>query len=304
MALITDKNNTLNAIRDPMVCLVRDTYYVTGSQPPYWNGINDGVHLWSTKDFNAFTDHGLILKRSDLSEDAWCRDRFWAPELFDGKNGYYYLTFNCRNESEKYSHPHHVGLACSQNITGPYEIITLEKPVTYEYASANDATLFRDDDGTVYIGYTALKESTDSDNKYHLWISKIDLDTGRIYDHIDVCTLGDDGEWDHIGVEGQCIVKRHGKYFQWYSSWTRGYEAGILTADNISGPWKKYDNNPILVDNEKRHKAGHNHSFTAMDGKDYITFHANPIDPNAKSIESFFIEPVEYTEDGNVIIKD
>ena len=61
---------------------------------------------------------------------------------------------------------------------------------------------------------------------------------------------------------------------------------------------------PILVDNEKRHKAGHNHSFTAMDGKDYITFHANPIDPNAKSIESFFIEPVEYTKDGNVIIKD
>lgn len=89
---IRDESANLITIRDPMILPVGDTYYLTGTQPPYWTGINDGVHLWSTKDLVHFTNHGVILKREDMPEDMWCRDRFWAPELFDGGDGYFYLT--------------------------------------------------------------------------------------------------------------------------------------------------------------------------------------------------------------------
>ncbi len=83
---ITDKEANLLTIRDPMITVVGDTYYLTGTQPPYWGGVNDGMHLWSTKDLKSFNYHGIIVKREDMPQDMWCRDRFWAPELFfDGE---------------------------------------------------------------------------------------------------------------------------------------------------------------------------------------------------------------------------
>ena len=99
-SFIADPQANLTTIRDPMVVTVGNTYYLTGTQPPYWKGENAGVHLWSSEDLVHFTDHGLILRREDLPASAWCRDRFWAPELFVFGEGKYLLTFNCRNESE------------------------------------------------------------------------------------------------------------------------------------------------------------------------------------------------------------
>ena len=84
---ITDENAKLTTIRDPMVLVDGDTYYLTGTQPPYWEGDHTGVHLWSSKDMEHFTYHGIILARADMPESMWCRDRFWAPELFKTKNG-------------------------------------------------------------------------------------------------------------------------------------------------------------------------------------------------------------------------
>lgn len=288
---IEDPSANLTTIRDPMILVVGDTYYVTGTQPPYWKGPNDGVHLWSSKDLVHFTDHGLILKRSDMPEDMWCRDRFWAPELFDGKDGWFYLTFNCRNESQEHFHEHSVGLARARCVTGPYEIMTVSKPLRF----GNDGTLFRDDDGTCYVG-SALKGQ-------RLHLNPVDLTTGEIGQEQVVCAKGAEGEWDAIGVEGQCIVKRHGIYFQWYSSWTHGYAAGILTADSIRGPWKKTVSiNPVLSENEVWHRAGHNHCFTGLDGKDYITFHGEYKDETMGKGEKFFIQPVEYHPDGTVTL--
>lgn len=287
--LIKDESANFCTIRDPMIVVVGDTYYLTGTQPPYWNGDNAGVHLWSSKDLEHFTDHGLILKRDDMPPEMWCRDKFWAPELFDGGNGWFYLTFNCKNVSDEYPHDFGVGLARAREITGPYEIMTKDEPL----CPGIDGTIFKDDDGAFYIGHNGQKK---------LFLHKLDIDNGTVSDTQLVCESGEEGEWDSIGIEGQCIVKRHGIYFQWYSSWTNGYNAGLLTSKNINGPWKKCELNPILKDNHIWHHAGHNHSFRALDGKDYLIFHANPCDQNAVQIESMFIRPVEYKSDGTVVV--
>ena len=287
---ITDESANFTTIRDPMVMLVGDTYYVTGTQPPYWKGVNDGVRLLSSKDLKTFTDHGLVIKREDMPEDMWCRDRFWAPEIFDGKNGWFYITFNCRNEDERYAYGHSVGVARARKPEGPYEIVTKEKALHH----GNDATIFLDDDGKAYIGFTCADK---------LVLYRFDLDTCEISEEQVVCYKGNEGEWDSIGVEGQCIVKRHGIYFQWYSSWTNGYAAGVLTSDSIHGPWKKAaDINPIISENELWYRAGHNHSFKGLDGKDYVTFHCFIKGENEEEIERFIIRPVEYHPDGTVTV--
>ncbi len=220
---IKDEQANLLTIRDPMILPVGDTYFMTGTQPPYWKEANDGVHLWSTKDLRHFEDRGLIIRRADMPEDMWCRDRFWAPELFDGGNGWFYLTFNCRNSSERYPHPHNVALARSRNIEGPYEIVTPDKALPEpDFTDCNDATMFRDDDGSIWIAF----------NNTPRWLTLhcFDPDTLTISESMRVAEKGKEGEWDFAGVEGQCIVKRHHRYFMWYSSWTNGYNAGLLTA--------------------------------------------------------------------------
>lgn len=284
---IEDKSANLVSIRDPMVLVVGDTYYLTGTQPPYWEGDNAGVHLWSSKDLEHFTDHGNILSRDDMPESMWCRDRFWAPELFDGHDGWFYLTFNCRNDKTGFEHSS--GLARAREITGPYEIMTKDQPLL---KGANDATLFRDDDGSTYFGITTGP----------IKLYRIDLETGELSQEQEICRKGVEGEWDCVGIEGSCVVKRHGIYFHWYSSWTLGYAAGVLTSDSIHGPWKKSPSNPIIFNGPIWHNGGHNHSFRGLDGRDYVTFHAASNDPDAGETERFFIQPVEYHPDGTVTI--
>lgn len=290
---IRDESANLITIRDPMILPVGDTYYLTGTQPPYWTGINDGVHLWSTKDLVHFTNHGVILKREDMPEDMWCRDRFWAPELFDGGDGYFYLTFNCRND--KTGAPHNTGLARAKNITGPYEILTKDHPLPHPIETCNDATMFRDDDGSLWMGF--------NNTAHRLLLHRFDPETLTLSDMQEVAVKGEEGQWDSIGVEGQCIVKRHGIYFQWYSSWTNGYNAGLLTSDSMMGPWVKHPANPILGDNENWRCAGHNHCFRSFDGQDYLIFHANPMDPDEMQCESMYIVPVIYHSDGTVSVE-
>ena len=148
---ICDTAAGLETIRDPMIMVYGDTYYLTGTQPPYWQGENAGMHLWSTKDLKHFTDHGLIVKREDMPEDMWCRDRFWAPELFtDGEK--FYATFNCRNESEAHKHDFGVGLAVADRPEGPYTIVTANAPL----CDGIDGTIFKDDDGQLYLGANGI----------------------------------------------------------------------------------------------------------------------------------------------------
>ena len=295
-----DKLGNLITIRDPMIVVVGDTYYITGTQPPYWRGPNDGVRLWSSKDMKTFTYHGIILARTDIPEEMWCRDRFWAPEIFDGEDGWFYLTATAKNDSEKYPYPKFgVLLAKSKEITGPYEIVTKDAPL----CTGIDGTIFKED-GKFYIGHTGNKK---------LFLDEFDPETGKVIESHLVCEAGEEGEWDSIGVEGQCIVKRHGMYFQFYSSWTDDdYRVGILTAKNITGPWTKSPQNPVLAGGEGKGwvKGGHNHSFRGLDGKDYISFHG--FTPNSLAeldenyhLERMYIREIIYNPDGTVnIIND
>lgn len=294
---ITDADANLTTIRDPMFTVVGDTYYLTGSQPPYWKGENAGVHLWSTKDLKHFAYHGIIVKRDDIPEDMWCHDRFWAPELFYN-GGKFYVTFNCRNESEAYHHDFGVGLAVSDRAEGPYTIITTNAPL----CSGIDGTIFKDDDGKLYVGANG---SHPENNKSSLFLHELDVETGNTCNPQVVCTVGNDGEWDSVGVEGQCVVKRCGRYFQWYSSWSQGfYASGLLTADSINGPWVKSELNPIIKATDEYVECGHNHCFRGLDGKDYVVFHAFcNYDSKDDRKERLYIREIEYHSDGSVTLK-
>ncbi|GGG96402.1 glycoside hydrolase family 43 protein [Silvibacterium dinghuense] len=240
-------------IRDPQITKVGSTWYMTGTAFPFFDGTAagpiPGVKLWSSTDLTHWKDLGVLVAPS---KDRWYRRRFWAPELFPYK-GKWYLTFSCPF-GETPDSPESIALAVADTITGPYKVLTEDKPLT----EGNGATLFQDDDGKVYLfrdGVTA---------------TLVDLPNAvPIGQPFPVIQPGADGAWDgpakggpSVGLEGPTVMKHGRSYILLYSSWGRGYEVGEATADTITGPWRKSRSNPIYGAQDEEWAKIYKHAYT------------------------------------------
>jgi xylan 1,4-beta-xylosidase len=166
--------------------------------------------------------------------------------------GKWYLTFNCPLTSVK--GPQSVGLAVADQITGPYRVLTVDKPLT----EGNDATLFEDNDGKVYLFVAGLSGI------------EVDLEHATtVGSRFAVISAGHEGEWDgtatggpKVGVEGPSVFKHDGLYYLLYASWGRGYEEGYATAAQVTGPWTKFAGNPIYGAQDEPWTKLYKHVYT------------------------------------------
>ena len=265
-------SEAIDSIRDCQIVEDDGRYFLIGSCPPYWEGPSPGIKLYSSDDLLNWQFERFLLKREDVAEDAWYRDRFWAPELHKIGDRYY-LTFNCRNDQTGF--PHSCGLAVADELLGPYTVLTHEQPLIEK---GNDLTIFLDDNARTYIYWSGI------------WGQEVDLPTCTRLGEPTLCFAHEEGKWDAVGIEGPYVVKREGIYFMFYSSWTRGYEIGYATASAPLGPWQKFEGNPFFGaqdpgNNAERSMAftgdpnspyvgvGHNAVFTGPDGGDWLVCH-------------------------------
>ncbi len=284
-------------------------FYAVGTSAPVWQGQGQGpspgVRLYSSANLKDWRDEGLMIDAARLPDDVWYKDRFWAPEIHKIR-GRYYITFNSRNESEEHEHHHACGVAVADEVTGPYEVLTHDRPLT-DWPS-NDLTLFEDDDGKVYAffnnGWTPV---------HHIFVAELDLDTMKFKEEPIRCISQEPG-WDAHGIEGAFVVKHEGTYYLFYSSWTRGYAVGYATATDIRGPWTKHPDNPLFgavaegargirygkpiddPDFPYTH-VGHNAVFRGPDGRWWIVCHAQRKDNRQ---EMMLIDPFWFDDDGNI----
>lgn len=249
-----------DAIRDPNILLLGDRYYMVGTSPNFWEGYNPGVRMWSSSDLVNWQYEGVMVSSDEIPEDAWCKHRFWAPELFSYK-GRFYITVSCKNENSDTLFG--MFIAFADCVTGPYTLKSYEPFQT----DGIDAHLYEDDDGTVWFLY----------GNWDIYIARFDMEklepaeTPRM-----IVKRGEEGQWDSIGIEGPSLVKRDGIYYLWYSSWTRGYEMGWATTQDLRGEFTKWPGNPVISDpNSALPCAGHNSAFVLKDGRDAISFHAH-----------------------------
>mgnify|MGYP002655134218 CR=1 FL=1 len=287
------------SLRDHMVLKVGDRWYMTGSSQPIWGGQNPGVRLMVSDDLLNWKDAGWCIDASKLPAGCPYNGRFWAPELHQIR-GKFYLSVNSGFEGPKAGNSrldgHRVWIFESDKIGGPYEVLTpnglvLADPKIF----TNDGTMFADDDGRTYV-YCG------GDG---LWQAEIDLKTGklmnendgsngfkRVFSHRDV----GNPDWMIGGIEGPWVMKRHGSYWMFFSSWSRGYEVGILRAESPQGPWRLAQPEPVFGTRKRAHReeiakkdgypnlvyddtmdpyveVGHNAVFEGPDGKDWICCH-------------------------------
>jgi beta-xylosidase len=301
------------AMRDHCIIKVGSLWYCTGTSHPIWTGRNLGVRLLVSSDLLHWEHHSWLIDASRLPDDCPYNGRFWAPEIHRIK-GRYYLTVNSGRVTEddpKGMATHSVWLFSSPDVRGPYELVN--GPLTPRYN--NDATLFEDDDGRTYLYCSGNG----------LFQAEIDLGTGRLIGDIQkFLDKREPGypEWMVGGIEGPFVAKRDGKYFMFFSTWTRGYELGLLVAEHPLGPWELASWEPIFGTRKRRYRpelaieggyadlayadtedpyceTGHNALFEGPDGRLWSSCHYMLCEQGAEFVArlpQLGYEPVEYKD--------
>ncbi len=304
------------SMRDHCILKVGDKWYCTGTSNPVWTGPNPGVRLLVSDDLIHWKQHSWIIDASKLSPDCPYNGRFWAPEIHFIKNKYW-LTVNSgkvTKEDPKGMNTHSIWLFVSDKVTGPYKLVN--GPLTPQYN--NDATLFEDEDGQTYLYCSGNG----------LFQGRIDLNTGKVIGGVQkFLDKKQPGypDWISGGIEGPFVLKRDGVYFMFFSTWTRGYEVGLLKSKSPLGPWELASPEPIFGTRKREHRpelkftnlkfqdsedpyceTGHNAIFEGPDGKlwsscHYLMHEKRPY-PYSQTFEPWEltpqmgIEPVSYKD--------
>lgn len=235
------------SLRDHFIIRAGDGWYMTGTSNPVWTGPNPGVKLFYSSDLLHWEFDRWLIEAAQLPDDCFYKGRFWAPEIHHAHDSYW-LTVNSGHYGpelgDRLMDEHNIVLFVAETITGPYELVTKERPLGTGFK--NDASLFTDDDGSSYIYCSGGG----------LWQAQIDLRRGALLegDFTKILAPGDaaNPDWMIGGIEGPFVIKRDGSYFMFFSAWTRGYEIGVLRAPTPLGPWKLTSPEPIFG-SRKRH---------------------------------------------------
>jgi len=279
--------DTALSMRDHFIIKTGNKWYCTGTSNPVWTGSNPGVRLLVSDDLTQWKQHSWLIDASLLPPDCPYNGRFWAPEIHFIKNKYW-LTVNSGKvtpDDPKGMKTHSVWLFSADSITGPYKLVN--GPLTPQYN--NDATLFEDEDGQTYFYCSGNG----------LFQAKIDLAAGKLTTPIEkFLDKKQPGwpEWMMGGIEGPFVIKREGTYFMFFSTWTRGYEVGLLQSKTPLGPWELVSPEPIFGTRKKGYRpelaigggyahlefpdtmdpyqeTGHNALFTGPDGQLWSSCH-------------------------------
>ena len=248
-------------LRDTSICLAPDgNYYMTGTTGgPEMMIVTSDLSVWKSPDLVHWSPVRDLPRQSTV---VWNLDRdgsdwlktitlrdgepfrpLWAPEIHY-LNHTFWIPFSV---------PRH-GITILRSSTGkaegPYEIaIKPDKPLS----EGIDASLFQDDDGSVYSLYGGG------------WIARMKPDLSGLaepYRHI-VSASGRE-----VGFEGVYLFKTGGRYYLTAADFVLGeYNTYIASATSLAGPWsERY----LAVPH-----AGHANFFRDKNGRWWSTFFGN-----------------------------
>lgn len=256
-----EKISTENAVipgdfADPSIIRVGDTYYATGTSSEW------GPHfpIFTSKDLANWRQIGYVFNQTPL----WAASSFWAPELFY-YNETFYVYYVAKKKSDKISC---IGVATSKN---PAQGFT-DKGIVLPF-------------GTEAIDPYIVNEN---DQLYITW-KAYGLDSRPI--EILGCKLSKDGLKPNgtpftllkddlrKGLEGQCLVKKDEYYYLFYSVGgccgpKCSYEVCVARSKSLEGKFLKFENNPVLTENEQWKCPGHGTIAETKEGRYFYLYHA------------------------------
>ncbi len=264
-------------IRDPYITLGPDDYfYLTGTQPregdpreaknPYNIGlgdesiVGDQVRAYRSRDLINWESLGVIFTVDDTmkaKQNKKIPKRFiWAPEVH--WMGDRWALVHCPKKHSS------LALSAGRDLSGPWT-----HPMKGKMRERHDPSLFKDDDGTVYMLWqnTMLSRLSKDLARYTSLAVRIDPSGSR---------PGPDGKpICRIGHEGATMIKVGGKYVHLGTAWSTdqgrkgSYNLYYCVADKITGPYGPRQFAGRFL--------GHGTPFQDKDGKWWCTafFNAN-----------------------------
>ena len=239
-------------LRDTSVCLAPDgTYYLTGTTgAPTWWTTNEGIRVWKSKDLKTWEPLGFVWT---FDKDATWQKRFdggnrralWAPEIIYLK-GTFWIAYSMNYDTGG------TGLLKSTTgkVEGPYEDVKKDGPMT----SGIDASLFQDDDGTVYFVW--------QDGR----IQKMNEDMTAL---VGPAYILPPSNFIHVGFEGAFVFKARGRYYLSCAEAngappTNRYDCMVASSDKLLGPY-----GPRYIASTT---GGHNTFFKDKQGQWWCTY--------------------------------
>lgn len=256
-------------IGDPMIVLEDDKYYMFATTSTH------SFDCFISEDLRTFTK----LPRPALAnEDSFANFNMWAPEVYK-IDGRFYMAYSGKVENDSLMH---INIAVSDNVTGPYADMHKE-PVLMLDKSTIDAHIFIDD-GVKFLFYS-LDCSTNLINGIktsQIYVVQLNDDFKPVGEHRLVATPN--RPWEslsldtrHLWNEGPVVLKHNGKYYLTVSAncyATKYYCLGCYVSNNITGPYEKMQDSPIMEYIEGEISGpGHNNYFVDKDGNLKCVFH-------------------------------
>lgn len=257
-------------LADPSILLDDSTYYIYGT-----SHANIGFQTYSSTDLvnwkgpNGILEGGFVFKKGAAN---FGDKGFWAPHVFKHENKYYMA----------YTANEYIAIATAPTPNGPF----VQHPKSRIPSDVHMIDpFFFSDDGKLYLYHVRL----DGSNK--IYVAEMDQKIGFIKkETLTHCITAGEDAWENVNhdkwtvAEGPTVIKKAGTYFLLYSA--NGYEnqdyaIGYATAKTPTGPWKRYEGNPIIhrskikLGDQPLFGTGHGDIFWDQEGQMKYVFHAH-----------------------------
>jgi xylan 1,4-beta-xylosidase len=277
----TYRNAIINrmGLADPAVIRYRGRYYLypTGDCKGYDVFVSDDLVHWGPKG-KCYVDS---------------RGGVWAPDVFHNArgNGKFYLYYSVNKPGGGKL----IGVAVADDPLGPFA----DKGTLVN--DAIDAHLFRDDDGAMYLYYSAAAEGGSVIAVQPMAEPLTKKGTPSV-----LIRPTDDWERHRAAIaEGPWMLKHKGMYYLMYSgSGADGpdYAVGYATARSPTGPFVKYKGNPIAKQGGGVFGPGHHCVVAGPDGRLWMVYHQQ----NSEQIgwkRFLAIDPLWFDDQGVIHVK-
>ena len=270
---------------DPTVIKIGDTYWASATSNE-WGPL---FPIYKSTDLVNWEQVSYAF--ADLPE--WARNNFWAPELaYDEAQGKVYLYYTARDKSTGRLA---VAVASAPTPEGPY---TDHGPLVSQELGSIDGYEVKDN-GKIYLLW---KEDGNSKGQpTPMWAQEINAERTALVGEMHELFRNDE-EWEGRLVEGISVFHHNDYYYATYSAGaccevSCNYKTGVARAKQLLGPWEKYDQNPVLVDNDDWKCAGH--GTVVKHGSDfYYLYHAYNQAGSVYVGREGVLEKINWTADG------
>lgn len=229
-------------IGDPDVIFYRGKYYL------YPTGDNRSYSVYISDDLVHWTKGPEVFQSGEPG--AWAPDVFVNPD--DGMFYLYYTVNGC------------IGVAVSDRPDGVFKdrgILIMD---------AIDAHMFRDDDGAYFLYYARYPE-------FAIFVQPMVSPLRKKDGAVQLVSPSEEWEMKDVPViEAPWMLKHRGVYYLLYSGGSADsehYAIGYATAEHPSGPFTKYENNPIIHSGNGVLGPGHASVTHDQTGKLWMVYH-------------------------------